>query len=101
MAKDIEYFIIEAKAKIRKEITFLDFEEIIREASLQHLQELERSVRSDSSLNMGSDFSDIIDEYVNSQANKIDTLAAQMLREYQEDRKAEADQDRYDARNGL
>jgi len=101
VAKDINYFIIEAKSKIRKELTFIDICDILQEAQLSSLIQLEASVRGDDSNEIGTDFNNIIDQYIEGQGDLIDTLAADMLREYQEDRKVEADQDRLNARNGL
>lgn len=100
MAKDIEYFIIEAKDKIRQSITFLDFEDIIREAKIETLLALEVSVHADDVHSTGCDFNTLVDEYIDSQTDKIDTLAAQMLRDYQEDCKAEAAEAIHLSKNG-
>lgn len=99
--KDIEYFIRAAKDQIRKEISLLDISAIIEEAAILHLIELEKAIREDSDMNMGYAFSLIVTEYIESKGDRINELAAEMLLDDQQDRKAEADEDRHNARNGL
>lgn len=101
MSKDIAYFIRSAKDQIRKEISFIDISEIINKSKTSNLIDLEKAIREDSDMNMGYEFGLIVTEYIESQGDKIDTMAAKMLLEDQQDRKAEADQDRHNARNGL
>lgn len=100
MSKDIEYFIREAKDKIRREIPFHDYDSVLIEASLEQLHELSQAIKRNSSMDIGLAFNSIIDSYVDSQTGRIDCMAAQMLRDYQEDCKAEADEARHSAKHG-